>query len=81
MSNVLNLPLAHVLIESGRCTGGDTAADVGRWIFIVTFVDDDGGRLVDYTGPSRAAADEAAVAWARSASCRIVDRSTEEPSR
>ena len=81
MTNILTLPLAHVLIESGRCTGGDTPEHVGRWIFIVTFVDDDGCRLVDYTGPDRAAADEAAVGWARDASCRIVDRSTEEPGR
>ena len=76
MTGVLTLPLTHVVIESGRCTRGEHA---GFWIFIVTFVDNDVGRLVDYIGPDRGAAHEAADCWARDARCRIVDNSRSEP--
>ena len=79
MSNVVAFNPAHVLISSGRCTGGDDAGLIGRWIHMVDIVDDEGGILHDYVGTDRGKADEAAVAWARDAGCRIVDRSEEEP--
>jgi hypothetical protein len=68
----------YVLLEAGRCTGGDTPSLIGRWIFIVSFVDADGGHLVDYVGSNPVAADAAAVSWARDMGCRIIDTSAEE---
>ncbi|MBC6714707.1 hypothetical protein H9Q09_00715 [Aurantimonas sp. DM33-3] len=81
MSNVVAFNPAHVLISSGRCTGGTDRHMIGRWIHMVDFVDEDGGIIHDYAGIDRAAADEAAVAWARDVGCRIIDRSEEEPGR
>jgi len=81
MSNVVAFKAAHVLIESGRCTGGDYPNLVGRWVHMVAYVDADGGIVHDYVGIDRAKADEAAVTWARNAGCRIVDRSEEEPAQ
>ena len=72
--NVITLPLAHVLIESGRCTGGDDKSLIGKWCFMVDFIDDDGGVVHDYFGTDRAEADRIAVGWARDAGCRIIDK-------
>ncbi len=79
MSNVSRLPLAHILIESGRVTKSDDKSLVGKWCHFVSYVDEDGGVIHDYGGPSRAKADAVAVEWARDMGCRIIDRSSEEP--
>ncbi|WP_427026560.1 hypothetical protein ACP4J4_20295 (plasmid) [Aureimonas ureilytica] len=78
-AETISISRPHVLIESGRCSGGDTRNFIGRWIYLVSYVDEDGAHLTDYVGLDRDAADSAAVSWARDMGCRIVDRSTEEP--
>lgn len=78
MSATIHIPAKpHVLIESGWCSGGDTRSFIGRWIFLVSYVDEDGAHLTDYVGLDRDAADTAAVSWAREMECRIADHSTE----
>ncbi|WP_152044486.1 hypothetical protein [Aureimonas psammosilenae] len=67
----------HVLIDAGRCTDGDDASLVGKWVYVVALVDGDGSTLHNYIGPDRHAADTAAVGLARDFGIRIVDRSTE----
>ncbi|NDV88777.1 hypothetical protein GTW51_18950 [Aurantimonas aggregata] len=81
MSTVVAFNPSHVLISSGRCTGGDDRHLIGRWVHMVDFVDEEGGVLHDYVGTDCAKADEAAVAWARDVGCRIIDRSSQEPDR
>ncbi|MCQ0986488.1 hypothetical protein [Jiella marina] len=68
-----------VRIDSGRCFGGDDPTMVGRWLFIVSVIDCDGGEITDYVGPDRDAADRAALSWARDLGVRLFDRSEEEP--
>lgn len=77
MGAVVAFKPAHVRIDSGLCTGGDTSELIGRWCHMVTVVDADGGELTDYVGTDRAKADQAAVEWARDIGCRILDRSSE----
>lgn len=77
-AETISISKPHILIESGRCSGGDTRNFIGRWIFLVIYVDEDGYHFTDYVGLDRDAADTAAVSWARDLGCRIVDRSTEE---
>lgn len=79
--NVVPLhPRPHVEIASGLCIGGSDPEHIGEWLFVVTFVDEEGGRLTDYVGTDPGKADSAAVGWARDFGCRILDLSTGAPS-
>ncbi|WP_185982846.1 hypothetical protein [Aureimonas mangrovi] len=71
----------HVVIESGRCTKSSDGTLIGRWVYMVDFIDEDGSVLHDYVGTDYTKAGRAAIEWARDYGCKIFDRSEEESGR
>lgn len=79
MSNVLTFQhRAHIRIESGRVNRSDSPELVGKWVYMVSYIDEDGGGFFDYIGTSKRDAEDAALAWARDAGLKVIDRSDEE---
>lgn len=80
MSNVVSLTKRpHVLIDSGRVNRSDRPELVGKWVYMVSYIDEEGGSFFDYIGTSKSDAEDAAIAWARDAGLKVIDRSEEEP--